>query len=275
MNTNDTNVQPSSSKPLLIWIGLGIVALLIIGLIIQQTKYLPFGNRSDNEQLLTDEEIQAEIDKLRDELEKQPFVFELVSDALEAIKLPPPPESSAEDAELYQAIKTQAEGVTAEDVTNDTIYNFPSPDGGLYGNYINNSEYQFVLYQLHDEIRQLIVHFNDEYKREPLSKRIEGVTQIGEIEEALFGKPETAAVYPNVRSAEAFLVGYVLSYIDPENKDMYLRIAEEHAERGIAYGHYGKSDMEASRSLVNQYLSLVFNNYPDGLNTLIPQEDTN
>ena len=101
----------------------------------------------------------------------------------------------------------------------------------------------------------------------PLSERIDGVTQIGESYLTNPNDETTRAVYPNVRSTEGFLVAGVLSYLDPENTATYQKFAEDFAERGIAYGHYGRSDMEASRSLANQYLVLFFQNNPDTLSS--------
>lgn len=240
---------------------ISILILILLGLGILWF-YLNSQGFFNNSQEYSEAEIQAELERLIAEAENTPFTFEMVTDAPSTITLPPPPESNAEDTAAYQNLKTLAEGHTDEDVANDTVYNFPVQDT-IYEDFINSSEYQFTLYQMHDELRQLIVKFNNEYKREPLSKRITGVTQIGNIEEAIFEKPETAAVYPNVRSAEAFLVAGILSYLYPDQADMYQQLAQEHAERGIAYGHYGLSDLEASRSLANQYLSAFLKNHPD------------
>lgn len=254
-NSYQSTNQSMLKKPIVILI------LVLLGFVLVWL-YLSFTGGLNNNQLLTEEELQAELERLVAEAEKQPFTFEEVPEAPSTITLPPPPESNAEDTAAYQNLKTLAEGHTDEDVANDTVYNFPVQDT-IYEDFINSSEYQFTLYQMHDELRQLIVKFNNEYKREPLSKRITGVTQIGNIEEAIFEKPETAAVYPNVRSAEAFLVAGILSYLYPDQADMYQQLAQEHAERGITYGHYGLSDLEASRSLANQYLSAFLKNHPD------------
>jgi len=214
-NSYQSTNQSMLKKPIVILI------LVLLGFVLVWL-YLSFKGGLNNNQLLTEEELQAELERLVAEAEKQPFTFEEVPEAPSTITLPPPPESNAEDTAAYQNLKaayqnlkTLAEGHTDEDVANDTVYNFPVQDT-IYEDFINSSEYQFTLYQMHDELRQLIVKFNNEYKREPLSKRITGVTQIGNIEEAIFEKPETAAVYPNVRSAEAFLVAGILSYLYPD-----------------------------------------------------------
>ncbi len=203
------------------------------------------------------------------------FAYKLVPNAPTAVTLPPPGASDTEDAASYETFKVMAEGMTEDDVYFDNVYAIPYGDS-FYGDFINTpSDYQFTIYQLHDELRQLVAHVNSQYQRPPLAQRISGVTQIGNIEEALFEKPETAAVYPNIRSAEAFLVAYILSELDPENENLYRQTAEAMAERGIAYGHYGRSDLEASRSLTSQYLSLFLQNNPEGLRSITSEEIIN
>jgi len=267
INSYHTSKQSVLKKPF------GILIVIIIGLGLVWF-FLSSQGFLNNSQPLSEEDFQVEVERLVAEAETQPFVFELVPNALEVITLPPPSESTVEDTTFYQALKTPAEGKTEVDVANDTIYNFPFRDTN-YGDFINNSEYQFTLYQLHDEIRQLVAYFNSQYQRQPLSQRVEGVTQIGELEEAISEQSDTAAVYPNVRSTEAFLVANILSKLDPENATKYMQIAEEMAERGIAYGHYGRSDMEASRSLVSQYLSLFYQNNSDLIDIVTSQNETN
>ncbi len=183
-------------------------------------------------------------------------LFQPLSVDLDAIFIPPPPDSATEDAAHYKSVKPEVGTLTSDDVLNDTVYNFVIRDS-TYGELINSgSDASFEMYQYHDELRDITKKYNDMYDRQPLSKRISGVEEIGAIEPAVFGD-ESHSVYPSVRAVEGFLVGEVLAQSDPDNAVLHREAGEAYAMRGIVYGHYGLSDVEASRLLVNQYFQIA------------------
>lgn len=200
-------------------------------------------------------EFQEEVAQLVAEAEAQPFVFELVPSAIEEIILAAPADTATADSESYQALKPDPGMFVADDVEDDTVYAFAFKDD-TYGEYINNSEHQFTLYQLHDELRQVTNHFNELYQRPVFSARAEGVEQIGSVEAAIFGG-DTPSVYPSVRAVEGFLVGEIMARLEPAKASDHRIMGAEYAERGVIYGHYAVSDVEASHSLVEQYFKLL------------------
>lgn len=235
-----------------------IIILIALGVV---WFYQNYQGVISNPQPLTDEELRAEFDRLVAEAEAKPFVFEFVPNALEVIALPAPVDTTASDFENYQTLKPAVGMFTEEDVEEDTVYAFAFGDDS-YGEYINTSEHQFMLYQLHDELRYITKNLNFLHPRPVLTERIEGVEQIGTVDPALFGD-ETPSVYPSVRAVEGFLVAEVMSRFDQANAEKYKAMGEAFAKRGIMYGHYGASDVAAARSVVEQYFGLLDASQPD------------
>ncbi len=239
-----------------------VVPILAVG---AYTVYNYFNNGSQEaseaseeveEEILLIEEDDEDV-KYEDLTKKDLLIFGILPPDLDAIVIPPPPDSVAADTAHYNSVKPAAGSVTEEDVSNDTVYNFFVIENLTYGELVNNgTDMSFKLWGYHDELRLLTKKFNDMYGRPSLSQRVGSIEGIGVIEPAIY-EDETESVYPSVRAVEGFLVGEVLAALEPENAVMHREAGEAHAMRGITYGHYGLSDVEASRSLVEQYLQTV------------------
>ena len=210
-----------------------------------------------SEQAKRDQEFNAKIQQIVEKYQNQPFVFTLVPDALTTITLPPPPDSDASDLVSYQAIQKQLIPEMIADIENDTIYNAFSFNGFKYGDLLNSNPYQDNknIYQLHDEIRFLVLKFNKQYQRPPLSKRLPNVQHYGTEYPAVPGNDDVPSTYPSVRATEGFAVAELLTRLDNDNADFYQEMADDYARRGIMYGWYGQSDVAAARSLVDKYFT--------------------
>ena len=196
----------------------------------------------------------AEVARMVAEAEAQPFVYTVIPNAREAITLPPPPESNDTDAASYAKQKPEGD-VAQSTVETDVAFYLPFM-GTTYGEYLNELQ-NTELFQIHDELRFLTLHFNELYKRDPLSVRIEGVTELQPLESAVSGKTETHSVYPSIRAVEAYTAAAIMAQLDPENKEGHEELAEALVQRGIGYGLYGQSDADAAKDLVGQYFTLL------------------
>ncbi len=204
-------------------------------------------------QAAIDEAFRTQVESLVAEAEAQPFEYTLVPDAPTSITLPPPPESAADDAASYEALKSQAAGVTPVQASEDVYYYLPVRDT-VYGDYLNNLPNPLPIFQMHDELRRLTLQFNEQYNRAPLAERIDGVNPVTDLDLIVY-KVDTKSVYPSIRAVDAYAAAEVMSRLDVSNATTYKAQAEALVERGIAYGLYGASDAVAAKELVNQYIA--------------------
>ena len=226
--------------------------LVLVGTVCYLTSSSP-----TTEQAKRDQEFNAKIQQIVEKYKNQPFVFTLVPDALTTITLPPPPDSDASDLVSYQAVQKQLIPEMIADIDNDTMFNtFTLPGfkySYLFDSNINQNNEKF--YQLHDEIRFLVLKFNKQYQRPPLSKRLPNVQHYGTEYPAVLGNDDVPSTYPSVRATEGFAVAELLTRLDNDNADFYQEMADDYARRGIMYGWYGQSDVAAARSLVDKYFT--------------------
>jgi len=234
-----------------------LLILLTSILVLSSTVWYLTSSSPTTEQAKRDQEFNAKIQQVVEKYKNQPFVFTLVPDALTTITLPPPPDSDASDLVSYQTIQKQLTPEMIADIDNDTMFNtFTLPGfkySYLFDSNINQNNEKF--YQLHDEIRFLVLKFNKQYQRPPLSKRLPNVQHYGTEHPAVPGNDDVPSTYPSVRATEGFAVAELLTRLDNDNADFYQEMADDYARRGIMYGWYGQSDVEAARSLVDQYFT--------------------
>jgi len=234
-----------------------LLILLTSVLVLAGTVWYLTSSSPTTEQAKRDQEFNAKIQQIVEKYKNQPFVFTLVPDALTTITLPPPPDSDASDLVSYQAVQKQLIPEMIADIDNDTMFNtFTLPGfkySYLFDSNINQNNEKF--YQLHDEIRFLVLKFNKQYQRPPLSKRLPNVQHYGTEYPAVPGNDDVPSTYPSVRATEGFAVAELLTRLDNDNADFYQEMADDYARRGIMYGWYGQSDVAAARSLVDQYFT--------------------
>ena len=234
-----------------------LLILLTSILVLSSTVWYLTSSSPTTEQAKRDQEFNAKIQQVVEKYKNQPFVFTLVPDALTTITLPPPPDSDASDLVSYQAIQKQLIPEMIADIDNDTMFNtFTLPGfkySYLFDSNINQNNEKF--YQLHDEIRFLVLKFNKQYQRPPLSKRLPNVQHYGTEYPAVPGNDDVPSTYPSVRATEGFAVAELLTRLDNDNADFYQEMADDYARRGIMYGWYGQSDVAAARSLVDKYFT--------------------
>ena len=234
-----------------------LLILLTSILVLSSTVWYLTSSSPTTEQAKRDQEFNAKIQQVVEKYKNQPFVFTLVPDALTTITLPPPPDSDASDLVSYQAVQKQLIPEMIADIDNDTMFNtFTLPGfkySYLFDSNINQNNEKF--YQLHDEIRFLVLKFNKQYQRPPLSKRLPNVQHYGTEHPAVPGNDDVPSTYPSVRATEGFAVAELLTRLDNDNADFYQEMADDYARRGIMYGWYGQSDVAAARSLVDKYFT--------------------
>ena len=234
-----------------------LLILLTSILVLSSTVWYLTSSSPTTEQAKRDQEFNAKIQQIVEKYQNQPFVFTLVPDASTIITLPPPPDSDASDLASYQAIQKQLIPEMIADIDNDTMFNtFTLPGfkySYLFDSNINQNNEKF--YQLHDEIRFLVLKFNKQYQRPPLSKRLPNVQHYGTEYPAVPGNDDVPSTYPSVRATEGFAVAALLTRLDVDHGEFYQEMADDYARRGIMYGWYGQSDVAAARSLVDQYFT--------------------
>ena len=198
-----------------------LLILLTSILVLSSTVWYLTSSSPTTEQAKRDQEFNAKIQQVVEKYKNQPFVFTLVPDALTTITLPPPPDSDASDLVSYQTIQKQLTPEMIADIDNDTMFNtFTLPGfkySYLFDSNINQNNEKF--YQLHDEIRFLVLKFNKQYQRPPLSKRLPNVQHYGTEHPAVPGNDDVPSTYPSVRATEGFAVAELLTRLDNDNAD--------------------------------------------------------
>jgi len=232
-----------------------LLILLTSVLVLVGTVWYLTSSSPTTEQAKRDQEFNAKIQQIVEKYKNQPFVFTLVPDALTTITLPPPPDSDASDLENYQANQVELSSENITNIDNDTVLTAFTFEGFKYGYFLEFNGSKDNIYQLHDEIRHLVLHFNKQYQRQPLSDRLPDIQHYGTEHPAVPGNDDVPSTYPSVRVAEGFAVAALLTRLDVDHGEFYQAVAEDYAKRGVQYGWYGQSDIEAARSLVSQYFS--------------------
>ncbi len=201
--------------------------------------------------------------------------FTVVPDAPETISLPPPPDSDAADLAYYQSVQGDITNEMRADAAFDTIeqvrFGEYLYEEWFYGGIIPNPQ---VLMQMEEEIIALAMREHERHNRPtpadrwPMSE--DGVDTI----ELLMPRPALDSVYPNLRAVGGFFAAELISLVDPDNAVAHRAAGSEFAERGILYGLYTKSDLDASHSLVEQYFAGLErrSDYADFVTSLAPVE---
>jgi hypothetical protein len=236
-----------SNKQFLVLLTLAALVLVVFGFVLYSVV-TPSGLITGTPQeAISDENESSEYIYI----EPQSFVYILVPNATTTITLPPPADSNTEEAEYKLAVATLSEEQRLA-VDSDTMYALPF-GVGTYEDFLENlpDEDRYLLYQIHDELRQLTFSFNQQYKSAPLFERYPAVVQLTSVQPAVYGE-ETSSVYPSIRAVEGFFISELYTRVNP-TAATYTQIAEDFAQRGIAYGLYGQGDVDAARELVAQY----------------------
>jgi hypothetical protein len=188
--------------------------------------------------------------------ENEPFVTGLVPEAADRITLVAPAADSSGDAADYQNRVGQLSPNEKALAPFDGVNNLVFENGQTFTDVIDAHPAAASLYQMQDEIMYVAHDINARYARPALKDRIENVETLTTPMPDPFDQT-TVLTYPSGRAVNAFMIATLMGKLDPTNAELYQSNATALAERGIAYGEYGLSDMEAARSLVEQYFALV------------------
>jgi len=199
------------------------------------------------------------------------YVFELryAPDATTRIMLDTPTiETNAADIADYNERVSESGLINPEFAARDTAFNLMFENGEIFADYVLTQGQVAVLYQLHDELLFLASEFDNKTELAPLHEQIETAELLTPIKPNPFpGNNEV--VFPSQRAVSGFYVAEIMALADPDNAELYRADSQLFAERGILYGQYGISSVNAAKSLVEQYFQLVIENNPELLTTLI------
>ena len=184
------------------------------------------------------------LDDVRQMLE---FEFTLVPDILDIVALHPPLDTDEGDLQAYQTIQAGGEPPAREAEFVPPNYEY------TYIEFVEASEHAETIHDMRNEVAFLIMAFHDEFDRPALHERMpEDVTQTADpIPLPLNQNGRT--VYPNFNAGQAFFYYELFSRLHPDLDRAYHDYALVFAAHGLYHGLYGKSDVDATESLVHQY----------------------
>lgn len=185
-----------------------------------------------------------------------PFVYGIVPEASNRITIDAPDSSTVRDDEDYRVRATQISPYDKALAREDSVRSLVFDSGQTFTDVIDAHPQVAQLYQMQDEIMFVAHEFNARYSRPALKERIENVDAVTVAMSSPFDST-LPLTYPAGRAVNAFTLAAIMGKLDPTNAELYTASATGLAERGIAYGEYGISDLEAAKSLVDQYFSLV------------------
>lgn len=225
-------------------------------------------NLPQAQDVLIEENLQAEFNKIYEVTKDTPAEFILVPEALTKISLPEPDiqlDSLDIDAFVeFQDISGKAEKAETVDYASDLPFREIT-----FNEYINNSPDNMTFYQLRDELAALTIHFNQKYPRQNLGVRAGLSQQVLFADSSTVGSKDVVTVYPPIRAVDAYMVANILSRLAPEGATLYNQKSDEFVKRGIQYGLYGTNDALAAKSLTDQYFKLLADN-PAVINLFSP-----
>jgi hypothetical protein len=195
-----------------------------------------------------------------------PFVYTVVPTASTTLKVPPP---QSEDIDIitrdYIEAKNALPSVLPESPS--SISEFVVGDIG-YEEFLNMlpPPVQKNWFQIHSEVRQLVASLNRVYNVPPLLSRIGTTTPVLYPDELSVFGTAVPSTYPSLRVVEGYVTAGLLSRVFPNQATDYEAMATAYAREGIAFGHYSYRDLTVSRTLAEEYLSLVTDDVIMGAN---------
>jgi len=184
------------------------------------------------------------------------FKFLIVPEAGSRITLSEFPLSDEEDISDYQIQSAKLSGNDKTLASFDTVNALQFDNQTPYLETLASHKSVSTLKQIEDEVLYLAHLFQTNYSRTTFKERVPAVV----VHRAPLPDPVNSKVslnYPAGRAVTIFTAGELMSRIDPNNALIYQENTKKMAERGIAYGEYSRSDLEAARELVTKYFNLV------------------
>ena len=186
----------------------------------------------------------------------EPLVFSLVPEADKRIEIKVPPTDYSKDEAGYLARSVSLDENTKALASQDSAGTLTFDDLQTYVDVVKNNPNAIQIYQLQDEVMFLAHIVNKQYNLPALTDRIKDVQNVTQPMPDPFATT-TALTYPAGRAVTIYLASAIMERIDPVNAEMYKENGQQMAQRGIAYGEYSMSDMEAAQDLVNKYFALL------------------
>jgi hypothetical protein len=190
-----------------------------------------------------------------------PFTFQIVPDALTALKMPDQ-ENSAESKVALNEEFTSARSHFLDPGDSEVPNIYDMPVGEMtYLEYMNelSPEIQYPFLQMLSEIEMLVVERNKEYLQTTVASRT-GNDQALVFGEASLNTRGEVSVYPSLRVAQAHFAAEVLARQFPSEAGFYREYADSFIQSGLAYGHYSKHDASRTQALVDDYLNAAAKN---------------
>lgn len=193
---------------------------------------------------------------LVDDMEANPgeVTFTIVPDAQTRILVPEPVALPAEALALEFAA---ARAALTDDANDDAPTAFDVPVGEVtYLEYLSTlpAELQTPLFQMHQELRTLTKHFNQQYPQETLATRAGKPNDVrhAELANDVNGN---LSVYPSLNVVEAYFIEAVLAREFPSTIVQTQEYVDQFVSQGIAYGHYTAAEAAIARMLATDYIT--------------------
>ncbi len=138
----------------------------------------------------------------------------------------------------------------------DTVYDFPVKDTH-FGEFINATPLSPTIYQILDEVRELVYQTNAQTGQNnlvlPLGERVGRPNEMHFVESVSFGTPPITTTAPSLRVVEAEVVTLLLGYLFPDNEIYYQQLGDDYINKGLIYGLYGPEDIVISKGIARLY----------------------
>jgi hypothetical protein len=186
-----------------------------------------------------------------------PFVFTMVPNATSTLKVPAP------EAEDIPTITRDYEEARAE--LPSTLPELPSSIGQFVVGDMPYEEFLNALpeparsnwFQIHDEVRMLVLYWNDQYRVSSVVTLIGTTTPVLYPDDLFIYGSDRPLTYPSLRVVEGYVTAGLLSRLFPDLTSDFEAMAVSHALEGIGYGHYTYQDLFVAKQVALDYLALV------------------
>ncbi|MFM2424063.1 MAG: hypothetical protein RLZZ70_452 [Candidatus Parcubacteria bacterium] len=249
----ERRIISNKTKTILTWLGAVLLILAAFGTWLYQGGiYVLFPAMEEARiQALIDEQLAEYINN------PPPFVFTIVPNATSTFKVPEPEEEDiVAITRDYEEARAQLPSELPE--VPGSISQFVVGDMN-YEEYLNNlpESQQTNWFQVHDEIRHLVVELNAAYQVPPLLTRIGTTTPVLYGADLLTYDSDRPLTYPSRRVVEGYVIAGLLSRLQPDLASDFETQATAYALEGIAYGHYSYRDLLVSKQLASDYLEQI------------------
>lgn len=190
-----------------------------------------------------------------------PFTFQIVPDALTALKMPVQDtsvESRAVETDEFTAARSNLFDLGDAEVPN--IYDMPVGEI-TYLDYMNElpRDVQDPFLQMMSEVEALVTALNKTYSQATLANRAGNEAALL-YAEATKNTEGELSIYPSLRVAQAHFAAEVLARQLPSEAEFFRDYANSFIQDGVAYGHYSKQDASLTEMLIDDYLSAASKN---------------